>query len=73
MFWVTTLLGTFKYKWYIVMCTPNSVTTIYYDSKAQEVSPDDTTTKTATESTATRNNTRTGDNYTKNKTVQEVK
>jgi len=44
---------------------------VYYDSKAQEVSPDDTT-QTVTECTATRNKRRTGDNYTKNKTVKEV-
>ena len=42
------------------------------DSKEQEVSPDKTTTQTVTESTATRNNTRTGDNYTENRTVKEV-
>jgi len=37
---------------------------MYYNSKAQEVSPDETTTQTVTESTATRNNTRTGHNCT---------
>jgi hypothetical protein len=45
----------------------------YYDSKAQGMSPDETITQTITESTATRNNTRTGDNYTKNKKVKEVR
>jgi hypothetical protein len=67
MFLVTALSVSFKYKWYIGMYTYKYHNYIYYDSKAQEVSPDDTKTQSVTEPTATRNNTRTGDNYVKNK------